>query len=65
MSAILITKGSKYECNLFWQVKNMNAIRSAQRDFRDYTHIVSLPEKIALIVGPFCNQDCTHIWTST
>ena len=61
--------GNKYECNN-WnvpldEIRPEMRVRSTQRDFRNCSHICSLTEMIAVIFGPFWNQDCTHIWTST
>ena len=61
--------GNKYKCKdwnaLLDEICPKMRVRSAQRDCRVCTHICSLPENIVVIFRPFCNQDCTHIWTST
>ena len=61
--------GNKYDCNNwnvhFDEIRPEMRVRNAQRDFRDCTHICSLTDMIAVIFGPLCYQDCSHIWTST
>ena len=57
MVAMLILIGTIYDYNLGHvevQISDTSSNMSAN---------IFVPEKIALIFGPFSNQDCTHIWT--
>ena len=76
MIAILITNGTKYDCNdnhngdhIWLQSVPIKTKKTAimftwlKHEFRDCNHIWSLMERIAIIYGVNCDN-CIHIWFS-